>query len=68
VEVGAILLQRKVMDRQGLWILCFPQLSNLGICLKPWSLMGIIIYASQTALLLGSADREFSHGNAQGHQ
>lgn len=68
VEVCAILLQQKVVDKQGVWILCFPQLSNLGICLKPHSLMGIIIYASQTALLLGSAKREFNHGNTQGHQ
>lgn len=47
--------------------LSFPRLSNLGICLIPSSLMGII-YASQTALLLGSAEGEFNHGNTEGQQ
>ena len=67
LEVCVILCQQKVVEKQRSWTLCFPLLSNLGICQKPSSLMGIID-ARHIALLLGSAEGEFNHGNTEGQQ
>lgn len=67
LEVCVILCQQKVVEKQRSWTLCFALLSNLGICQKPSSLMGIID-TRHIALLLGSAEGEFNHGNTEGQQ